>query len=544
MTGSILTLQGVAFAWPDGQQLFSGIDLQLDRRRTGLVGRNGVGKSVLARLMAKQLEPVHGRRLLTGSIHFVPQQVTASRGGTVASLAGAQAILDALARIEAGQVKPADFETVGERWDIRQRLADLLEEHGLGHLPPERLAEDLSGGELTRLALLGAWIADPDILILDEPTNHLDRPQRDLLLQRLGAWQKGLLVVSHDRELLGGMQRIIELSPTGVRDYGGGFGFYAQTRMQEQERAQQELDHRKAEQRRGDAEWRTKQENLERRQVRATRGGREANQAAILLGGRKQDSQVSAGKQQRTLESRRDELAQRVREAALQLREDADITLLAPATNASAQRKVATLESVRLPHGPLAVYPLDFTIRGQQRIGVTGANGSGKSTLLKVLAGMLAPAAGRCEVHVPVAHLDQQMTLVDLDMPALDQMLASNPSATQTEIRTRLALLGITGDAALKPSAQLSGGERLKVALACAIYAEPPAELLLLDEPTNHLDLHSLEALEQMLQQYRGALVLVSHDQRFLDHMALDGRITVAADGYHVTLAGQGVSPP
>jgi ATPase subunit of ABC transporter with duplicated ATPase domains len=537
MTESLVTLQRAAFAWPDGQRLFSDIDLQFDRRHTGLVGRNGVGKSVLARLLAGQLEPTAGHCLRQGTAHYVPQLVSCPPGATVASMAGVRDVLEALDRIEAGGVDAADFDRVADRWDMRQRLAALLDEHGLGHLAPAQPAATLSGGELTRLALLGAWLAEPDLLVLDEPTNHLDRPQRELLLRKLDAWPRGLLVVSHDRELLDGMARILELSPTGLRDYGGGYAFYAEASAQEQERARQVLEHSKAERRRGEAAWRAQQENLQRRQARGTREGREANQAAILLGGRRQNSQVSAGKRQRDLDDRREALAQRVRDAARQVRDDADVTLLAPTATAAAQRKAATLEGMRLAHGAAAGHPLDLIVGGRQRIGVEGANGSGKSTLLKVLAGAARPAAGRCEVHVRTAFLDQQMNLLDPQASALEQLLASNPGTAEAELRTRLALLGLAGDAALKPSGRLSGGERLKAALACVIYAEHPAELLLLDEPTNHLDLRSIEAVERMLLQYRGALVVVSHDRAFLDGLALDTRLALTAEGYRLTPA-------
>ena len=539
MSEFLVTLQRAAFAWPDGQPLFSDIDLQLDLRHTGLVGRNGAGKSVLARLVAGQLEPVAGRCLRQGTAHYVPQLVHAPPGATVASVAGVQDVLDALARIEAGAIEPADFDRVADRWDIRQRLAALLDEHGLGHLAPEQAAATLSGGELTRLALLGAWLAEPDLLVLDEPTNHLDRPRRDLLLRKLATWPKGLLVVSHDRALLSGMSRILELSPSGLRDYGGGYAFYAEVSAQEQDRARQALEHSKAERRRGEAARRAQQENLQRRQARASRDGREANQAAILLGGRRQNSQVSAGKRQRTLDDRREALAQRVRDAAEQVREDLDIALLSPATTAAAQRKAATLEGLRLPHGAASGHRLDLTIGGRQRIGVEGANGSGKSTLLKVLAGTLPPAAGRCDVHVRAAFLDQQMALLDPNAPVLEQLLAADPAAIESDMRTRLALLGLAGDAALKPSGRLSGGERLKAALACVIYAEHPAELLLLDEPTNHLDLRSIEAVERMLLQYGGALMVVSHDRVFLDGLALDARLELTEQGYRLRLTGQ-----
>jgi ATPase subunit of ABC transporter with duplicated ATPase domains len=534
MTDVFLTLQDVAFAWPDGQRLFSNLDIQFDRRLTGLVGRNGVGKSVLARLLAGQLAPSGGRCLRMGRVCYVPQQIACPAGATVAAIAGVQPVLDALARIEAGGMRTEDFETIGDRWDIRQRLAAWLEGQGLGHLAADQPAAGLSGGELTRIALAGAWLADPDMLVLDEPTNHLDRPCREALRERLCAWPKGLLVISHDRDLLQAMQRIVELSPSGLREYGGGYDFYAQARAGEQSRALQELEHYKAEQRRGKAERRRTLENLTRRQSRAARAGREANQAAILLGGRKQHSQVSTGKRQQVQDARQDELARNVREAALQVADDADVALLAPTLTGTAQRKAATLENLQLLFGAGVAHRLDLVLWGRQRIGVTGPNGSGKSTLLKVIAGKAAAAAGRCEVHVPASFLDQQLEILDPQLSPLQQLLASNTSATQADVRTRLALLGLSGDTALKPASRLSGGERIKAALACALYREEPAELLLLDEPTNHLDVQSLEALEQMLLQYRGALVIASHDRVFLDRIVLDHRLEITEGGFRL----------
>jgi len=535
MTNTFLTLERVTFALPDGKPLFSNLDAHFDDRHTGLVGRNGVGKSVLARIIGGGLEPGGGRCLRHGRVACVAQQIVPQTDATVASVAGVAAVLAALVRIEAGSVDEADFETVGDRWEIRQKLDDLLREHGLGHLSADQPASSLSGGELTRLALMGAWLVEPDMLVLDEPTNHLDRNHRDLLLRRLQTWPKGLLVISHDRELLESMQRIVELSASGLRDYGGGYAFYAQTRALEQQRAVQDMDHLKAEQRRAEAALREQREGQDRRQSRGARAGREANQANILLGGRRQRSQVSAGKLQREQDVRRDELAQHVRVAAQQVAGDAEIALFAPSASTAARRKAATFDGVVLPFGLAAGHRLDLTVRGRQRLGVTGANGSGKSTLLKLLAGSVQPLQGECNVNVPMAFLDQQLGVLDLTLSPLQQLLAGNPSASQSEMHGRLALLGLSGDAALKPSALLSGGERLKAALACALYRAEPAELLLLDEPTNHLDLASIEALEQMLLQYHGALVVVSHDRVFLDRIALDSRLDLGRNGFALT---------
>jgi len=161
-----------------------------------------------------------------------------------------------------------------------------------------------------------------------------------------------------------------------------------------------------------------------------------------------------------------------------------------------------------------------------------GENGSGKSTLLKLLARQIAPLAGHCEVCVETAYLDQHLSTLAPDASILDQMIAPNGAAGAGALRTRLALLGLNADRVLLPTRMLSGGERLKAALARALYVEQPTRLLLLDEPGNHLDLASVQALEAMLCQYQGALIVVSHDEVLLGNLQLTHRLEPTAGGW------------
>src|SRR5690606_31926086 len=161
-----------------------------------------------------------------------------------------------------------------------------------------------------------------------------------------------------------------------------------------------------------------------------------------------------------------------------------------------------------------------------------GPNGCGKSTLLRVMAGLLAPLSGTCQVNVGCAYLDQRLTSLDPLRSVLEQMQAAHPGATQGNQRMQLAQLGLDAGKIMVPSGSLSGGERLKAALACALYAERPAQLLLLDEPGNHLDLPSLRALEALLTGYQGALLVVSHDDAFLDALALTDRLSATPQGW------------
>ena len=527
-----VTLEGVSYHLPDGSPLFSDLNLHLDQRHTGLVGRNGVGKSVLARLIAGDIAPTAGRCLRTGKVYYLAQHITHGPGQTVADLAGVQPIINALERIEQGSTAPADFDAVGEHWNIRQQLLDQLAHNNLEHLTPSTPTSRLSGGEAMRVALMGTFMSRAELLILDEPTNHLDREQRLALQAQLSHWPKALLVISHDRELLETMTRILELSALGLASYGGGYSFYAQAKAQQQSAAEQQLAHAKLERNRQEQRLREQAEQLERRQARGNKSASSRNQAKILLGRQKERSQNSSGKFQQHQQTAREALSVRVRQAASQVEKQQAVFVYAPSTSQHSAAHIAELVDARLPYGFEPLRTLSLTLSRGQRVAVLGPNGCGKSTVLKVLAGQVQTLAGQADVHVKTAYLDQHLALLNLECSVLEQLQALNRQLTESELRTRLAQLGLGAEQVNRPCAQLSGGERLKAAMACVFYAEQPAQLLLLDEPANHLDLVSLLALENRLNQYTGTLVVTSHDQRFLDAIGITHRLIASANGW------------
>lgn len=534
MTTTYLTLKGVSQVLPDGRALFADLNETFDMQPTGLLGRNGVGKTVLARILAGQLQPSGGDCLRSGLVHYLAQQVTCPEGATVGDLTGVQPALDALARIELGSTAPEDFDAVGERWDIRQRLRHELERGGLGHLEATAPARLLSGGETMRVALIGALLSDADFLILDEPSNHLDRPNRQALIEQLKRWPRGLIVISHDRQLLDAMEHIVELTPQGLHRYGGNYTFYADRRAEERQNALDQLNQRKLERQREERAMRQQRERQERRRARGNRQGKESNQAKILLDRQKERSEHSTGALHQKHATARAELNQQVREAAQQINHEAEITLHAIPIWQAPKRRVAELEAVELPFVEGPTRTISLTLSGQQRVGVVGPNGCGKSTLLRVLAGQLAPLAGICKVTRHCAYLDQRLGNLDPQKAVLEQLQQANRTTPEGDLRMRLAQLGLDAQKVEMPSGMLSGGERLKGSLACILYADPPPELLLLDEPNNHLDLPSTEALEAMLRHYPGALLVVSHDDRFLNNLGLTGRLVATKKGWNL----------
>lgn len=534
MTTSVsVTLDGVAWHTPDGRCLFSDLTARFDGRLTGLVGRNGVGKSVLAQMMAGLRVPSAGHCRRVGRVHYLPQQVAVIPGQRVAELAAVDNVLAALLRIEAGSTDPADFDAVGEQWMLRETLQQALFDAGLEGVSADMPVDKLSGGQRMRVALVGALLQPVELLILDEPSNHLDLAGRQWLAAQLRARGQGVLLVSHDRLLLAEVERIVELSPQGLRSHGGNYASYAQARAATKVAAETLLQQRRHERRKGEQELRVQRERLEQRSARGSRDAARANQAPILLGLQRQRAEANAGKARQQLQQRHAGLDDAVRQAHAQMEAPPPV-LLMPALFSGGPEWGVRLEGVRLPWSGPAQPALDLSLRRGQRLAVSGANGTGKSTLLKLLAGQCEAVAGNVQVAVPAALLDQQLAVLPSQCSALQGLRESNPLQEEAVSRSRLSLLGLDAAQAVLPSARLSGGQRLKAALACVLYADPPAQLLLLDEPGNHLDLESLEALEGLLRQYRGTLVVVSHDPAFLQAIGIDATLQLDRDGWRL----------
>ena len=527
-----VTLQGVSYHLPDGSSLFSDLDLHLDQRRTGLVGRNGVGKSLLARIMAGDILPSTGCCIRNGTVYYLAQQVSPNPNHTLAELAGVQPVISALERIERGSSAQADFDCVGERWNIRQQLFDQLSRCKLAHLALSTPASALSGGEAMRVALMGAFLSRADLLILDEPSNHLDRQHRLALHEQLQQWPDGLLVISHDRDLLENMERIVELSSLGLTSYAGGVSFYAQAKAKQLHRAQQQLASARLERKHQEQTLREQRESLERRQAQAHKQAANTNQAKILLGRQKERSQASRGKLRVQQDAAREHLSAQVRQAANQVEEQQAIVVYPPQACLNAPVQIAELIDACLPQGAEQLRLINLTVTRGQRIALIGQNGCGKSTLLKVLAGQLPVVSGLVKTLVTSAYLDQHLGVLAPDRSVLEQLQSLNRQLSEGELRTRLAQLGLNADRIHLQCHRLSGGERLKAAMACVFYALSPPQLLLLDEPANHLDLPSVQALETMLNQYAGTLVITSHDEVFLAAIGITHRLQASPTGW------------
>ena len=521
-----ITLSALSFSWPDGTPVLDGVTATIGPGRTGLVAPNGGGKTTLLRLVAGELTPTAGSVTVDGVLAHLPQDLPTAATGTVADALGIAPVLAALAAVEGGDADPAHFDTIGDDWDVEERALAQLDRLGLGGIALDRPLATLSGGQVVATGLAGRLLRRPDVLLLDEPTNNLDRRERDRLAAVVDAFTGTLLVVSHDRELLDRMDRTAELSRGSLRTVLGGFSAWETVVAAEQAAAERDVRGAEQDLRREKRERQEARERAERRSSSAARRAPDAGIPTILLGARVRRAQESAGRADGTHGARVDDARARLDRAEAALRDDAAIALQLPDTRVPAGRTV--VEAVGVDVRGLFPDGVDLSLRGPERVALVGGNGSGKTTLLRVLAGELAPDRGTVtRAEGRVAYLSQRLDLLDAGVGVADALAAAAPGRPEAERLTLLARFLFRGARAHLPVGALSGGERLRATLACVLFADPAPKMLLLDEPTNNLDLVSVGHLVSALRAYGGALVVVSHDERFLDELALDRRLVL-----------------
>jgi ATP-binding cassette subfamily F protein 3 len=489
-----------------GRPLFERATLAVDKgERTGLVGPNGSGKTTLLKLITGSLQPDEGSLSLQRNVRL----------GVVAQDApsGPESLLDTV--LAADPERTALLEEAESARDphriaeVHERLADIgaasaparaariLAGLGFNETAQQGNCRELSGGWRMRVALAALLFAQPDLLLLDEPTNHLDLEATLWLEGFLRSYPGTLLLVSHDRNLLNRVaKRIVHLEDLKLVSYRGNYDRFERTRRER-------LERQAALQKRQMAQRRHIQAFVDRFRYKATK----ARQAQSRLKALARMEPIATVIEQRTVD------------------------LAFPEPEALAP-PLMTLEGVTA--GYQAASPvlggLDLRLDPDERVALLGANGNGKTTFLRLLSGALAPQDGNIvrsgKLRVGYFAQDQAEQL-DPRTTALSLIANLLPKARESQQRSHLGRFGLTGDRALVEIGRLSGGEKARLVFALNSCASP--HLLLLDEPTNHLDVDTRQALVQAINEYPGAVVLVSHDSHLIELIA--DRLWLVAEG-------------
>ncbi len=489
-----------------GRPLFEQASLAISAgERTGLVGPNGSGKTTLLKLITGELEPDRGAISLQNRVRIglVAQDAPGGPESLLETVLAADPERAALLKEAETAEEPARIAEIHERLrDIRAesapaRAARILAGLGLDEEVQLGPCADLSGGWRMRVALAALLFSEPDLLLLDEPTNHLDLEATLWLESYLRSYPGTVLLVSHDRNLLNRVaRRIVHLEARKLVAYNGNYDRFERTRRER-------LERREALRKRQMQERRHIQAFVDRFRYKASK----ARQAQSRLKALARMEPIAAVVEQRMV----------------------DLSFPEPGTLAP---PLMTLEGVSAGYGggEAVLSGLDLRLDPDERVALLGANGNGKTTFLRLLSSALAPQSGRIarSQKLRVGYFAQdQAEQLDLKTTPLGLIERELPKAPEAARRAHLGGFGLTGDRALLEVGSLSGGEKARLVFALNSCAKP--HLLLLDEPTNHLDVDARQALVQAINDFPGAVVLVSHDSHLIELIA--DRLWLVADG-------------
>lgn len=517
--------------------LFEGVDITVSPRDVvGVVGANGAGKSTLLRILAGDLEPLAGTVSVAPADAFVgwlPQEHERIPGETVAAyIARRTGCASATVAMEASAAALADDESAAEAYaaalehwlatgaaDLDERIPGVLADLGLDSYvvqPDSTLMTALSGGQAARVGLAALMLSRFDIVLLDEPTNDLDLDGLDRLEGFVRDLRGGVVLVSHDREFLArSVTRVLELdlAQNTATVFGGGYDSYLEER--EVNRRHRREEYEEFAEKKADLVARTRvQREWSSQGVRnAIRKAPDNDKIRRKAAAESSEKQAQKVRQMESRIARLEEVAEPRKEWTLQF------------TIGSAPRSssvVATLENAVVQQGDFVFGPVSLQVDAGDRIGITGPNGAGKSTLLRLLLGRQRPDSGRASLgaNVAIGEIDQARAEFTGSDRLVDRFERQVTDWTTADVRTLLAKFGLRADHVERAVEDLSPGERTRAGLA--LLQARGTNVLVLDEPTNHLDLAAIEQLEQALESYDGALLLVTHDRRMLQNVRLD----------------------
>ncbi len=515
-----ISLSNISYFFPDGFRLLSDISVTFNCGVTGLVGSNGSGKSTLAKIASGVISPTSGSVALPGKIKYLEQEFFESTGNTIASLLGVEAKFAAWLRVNEGKGDIPDFIELDDDWELDARIRKALERVGLEGFSGSTPVSRLSGGETIKARLAALFLRDYDFVILDEPTNHLDKKGRNAVFSFIEDFprNKGMIIISHDRELLRRVDRIVELSPSGVKTFGGNYDLYKEVSDAEKESAVRTLEER----RRKLENDISKAEQVIRGQIskskRAGKTEKDAGIPTIMRNKMKATAEKTTRRNIEVHQAKINRAKEGIAEAKKKVIKEKKVTFdLLNSAGRSSVAFACTGLNILFGNERHWSRPMNLTISRGDRLRITGANGSGKSSLCKVISGEAITIEG--ETHILPAnpvYLDQKLSFLDRSKTILENASREKNGALDiTEIRIRLGRLGFYGDDCLKPTTSLSGGELIRAAVGVIVSLNTPPDILMLDEPTNNLDLTGIEMLQNAIRTYPGTLIVITHDDDF-----------------------------
>jgi ATPase subunit of ABC transporter with duplicated ATPase domains len=528
----MLILQGVTYVHPNRDLLFADINLVINKQdKVALIGNNGAGKSTLLKILSGNLHPSIGHVKAGSKPYYVPQLFGQFNDHSIAQALRVEDKLMALNEILNGLVTDENMTLLDDDWAIEERCKEAFAHWKLDELDLSQKMGALSGGQKTKVFLAGIIIHRPEIVLLDEPSNHLDLVGRSILYDYIKHTTNTLVVVSHDRALLNLLGAVYELSKRGITVYGGNYDFYAEQKLIESNALDQDLKSKEKALRKAKE---TERESIERQQKLDARGKKKQEKAGvptIFMNTLRNNAEKSTSRMKGIHAEKVDAISQGLSQlrAALpgidKMKMDFDNSALHKG------KILVTAKGVNFGYDYQLLWRegLSFQIASGERTVIKGANGSGKTTLIKMILGELQPRVGSIDrAGVKAIYIDQDYSLIDNNLTVYEQAQAYNSGALQEhDIKIRLNRFLFTKEYWDKPCSALSGGEKMRLMLCSLTISNQAPDIIVLDEPTNNLDIQNIEILTTAINEYKGTLLVISHDEYFLKQINVEHSMVI-----------------
>lgn len=525
----MFTTNNLGYQHPNKDVLFSGIQITLQKHdKVSLIGNNGVGKSTLLRVLAGELASSEGSVDINCSRYYVPQILGQYNHLTISQVWGVDKKLASLKAILEGSVSVEDFEILNEDWEIEERCQTILKRWALPSLFTP-LAE-LSGGQKMKVFLGGIELHEPEMVLMDEPTNHLDANSRQFVYDWLTHTQCTVLVVSHDRKLLNLVNKTMEMTKTGMNAYGGNFYFYSEQKERELEALNHEIHSAEKALRKAKEKERETKERQQKLDARGQKKQAKAGMPRILMGMMQNKAESTASVLKKVHNEKVGALSDEIVGLRTKVADKEKMALKFAEAGLHKGKVLFKAEGVNFTYENahyLWHEALEIEIRSGERVAIKGGNGSGKSTLLQIMLGQLKPTIGQVTLAAKdILYLDQDCSILNPEFSVYEQVsVFCRNLLPEHEVKMGLDRFLFGKEDWAKKCSSLSGGERMRLVLCGMGIAKVLPEMLVLDEPSNNLDLKNLEILTTALRQFKGTLLVVSHDETFLEEIGISREI-------------------
>lgn len=457
---ALISLSKCIFGY-NGNNLLNGVSIAFnDNERVAIIGDNGSGKTTLLKLLTGEVSPDSGTVNKNASVYML------------------------------SQINVSDFK---------------------------------SGGEQQMFSLMRAFESNADILLLDEPTNNLDTEAKQIFFNRLNTYPNGVVIVSHDRELLQQMDKIIELHNGQLKVYGGNYDFYLEQKQIESDNMYSKYNDVQKSIARLNNTMNIAQNTRQHHETKQKKDLVDSKRSRLAANSLKGKSQETEAKKRAIIQKKLDEQIYVQQSLSEQMRNE---TIKIPVPNKPFYSKeLINVSNMSFGYGDKTVFKgFDFTMYGKSRVRLRGKNGSGKSTLLKIICGELKPESGTVKTFGKIAYVNQDLSILDKNKTIGENIMVIS-GCFKHDAHVIAANFGFRGAASQRKVGTLSGGELLKATLAAILGGDNQPDLLILDEPTNNLEIKSIGILEDALNQYTGAILLVSHDELFVRNIKTDKEV-------------------